>query len=130
MRKRLYTLTLTWGLHVEYCEDRQETLDVLSNLYHWWTDVAMDEHKSQLIEHNPMAWLKISDFREVVRRFPDIGVKASLGVEQHFGGSLRAAVNADVAQWAAVQVPQAGGKVKRLGHTVAERVVKFCRGEK
>jgi ERCC4-type nuclease len=130
MRKRLWTLEMTWGVHVEFCQDRTATLDFLSNLYHWWTDVALDEHKSQLAEHNPMSWLKISDFREVVRRFPEIGLKASLGVEQYFGGSLRAAVNADVKDWAAVPVPLAGGKVKRLGHIVAERVVKFCRGEK
>lgn len=128
MKKRLLTLTMMWGIHVEFCDDRAATLDFIADLYHWWTDQAEDEHKSHLAEHRVHNWLRLSDFRELVCKFPHIGLAASKAIEGRFGGNLLDACKASVDDWAGIQVADKSGKTKRLGIKVAEDVWKFIRG--
>jgi ERCC4-type nuclease len=129
LQKRLHTLTRAYGLEIHYTAGPTETVALLDVLFRWWTDVDMDEHKSHLVEHKTFSWAKMTDFREVLRRFPHLGLKGSLGAERAFK-SLKAAANAPVEHWANIEVPVgSSGKTKRLGIKVAEDIVRFIRGE-
>ena len=129
MEKQVLTLELCGGLHVRYTNNRRATLEFISTLFRWWTDKSMSKHQSHLAVHVPQGFSPISDFRQVVSRFPGIGLKTSLAVERHFHASLDRACTADVDEWAAIETKDDKGKPRRVGIKVAEGVVKFCRGE-
>lgn len=129
LQKTLLTLELKGGLHVRHCNLRDDTVRFIADLYHWWTDKAFDAHTSHVAVHRPMHLQGISDFREVVARLPNVGLSTSLAVEEHFQSSLRRAVTASVAEWAAVATTDRNGHQRRLGTKAAERIVAFCRGE-
>jgi ERCC4-type nuclease len=127
IEKRLLTMELCGGCHVRFANTRDDTLRFIVTLYRWFTDKAMDEHQSHVAQHRPFGFLPISDFRDVVSRFPGVGLKTSLAVETHFGGNLRRAVNAGVEDWASIVIGGAG-KARRLGTVAATHIVSFCRG--
>lgn len=129
MQKKLLTYEMRGGLHVRYTNTRDDTLRFIADLFHWWTDKAMDQHTSHIAVHRPLQYAQISDFREVVSRFPGVGLKTSLPVEQRFGGSLQAACNAPVNDWAGITTTDRQGKTRRLGVRTAERIVAFVKGE-
>lgn len=128
LHKKVLTYELRGGLHVRYTNTRHDTLRFIHDLYRWWTDKSMDAHSSHVSVHRPYSYLAMSDFRETVSRFPGIGIKTSLAVEQRFHGSLREAVNATVSDWAEIETVDRSGKRRRLGSAVAARIVAFCRG--
>lgn len=129
MQKKLLTYELKGGLHVRCCNLRDDTVRFVADLYRWWCDKAFDAHTSHVAIHRPMHLQGISDFREVVARLPGVGLTTSLAVERHFGGSLRRAVNASVAEWARVETIDKHGHHRSLGTKRAEAIVAFCRGE-
>ncbi len=128
MEKRVLTLELLDGLHVRFTNTRRDSVVFLSNLIHWWTDKAMDEHTSHLHDHQPLGFLTISDFRSVVQRFPGISLGTSLAVELHFQSNLRKAVCAGVNEWAGITTLDRKGQARRLGIKKAEKIVAFCEG--
>lgn len=128
MEKRVTTLELLCGLHIRYTSSRANTLHFLANLYRWWTDRAMDQHTSHLTPHTAHSFLPLSDFRQTVMRFPNVGLKASRAVEEYFDGSLRDAVNASVNDWAEIVTIDKTGKPRRLGTKAAQNIVEFCNG--
>lgn len=131
MEKHVLTLELCGGLHVRYTNSRLDTLRALVNLYHWWTDRALDHHTSHLVVHDPPTLVPISEYRQAFTKLPGIGVKASSAVAGHFRNSLRLAAGASVSEWAGIAVvDETTGKSRRLGEKVAERVVRFLEGKK
>lgn len=128
MTKNLTTLEVCGGLHIRFTDDLNDTVRFLTDLYRWYTDKAMDEHRSHQQVHRPLGFLRLSDFRETVSRFPGVGVKTSAAVEQAFGGSLRRAVNASVEDWAKIQTKDKKGHLRRLGVPTAERIVQWVKG--
>ena len=129
LQKTLLTLELQGGLHVHRSDRRVGTLRFITSLYHWFTDKALDQHRSHLAIHTPHSFIPISPFRQVVAQLPGVGIKTSRAVEQCFEGSLTRAVNASVEEWAGVTTKDEKGRERRLGMKVAERIVKFCAGE-
>lgn len=125
LEKRLLTLEIQGGLHVRHTASRAQTIQTLVNLYRWWTDQSLDQHKSHIAVHQVASVRPISQFRQTVCQFPHVGLKASRQVEEHFGGSLRRAVNASAKEWSDIATSENG---KRLGVKCAEAVVRFVQG--
>ncbi len=127
--KRIHVLHLCGGLNPWWTTSRKDTLQSITALYHVWTDVDLDKHRSHIGVYEAPALVPISAFRRTVRTFPHIGMRASLAVEQHFDGDLSRATMADVEEWSEIETRDDKGKSKRLGTKVATQVIKFCRGE-
>lgn len=125
--KRLNVLHLRGGLNWQILHSRRLILKWIEALYRTWTDKALDEHKSHLALYSPPPIVPISEFRDVVRRFPRVGFKASLAVEQAFGGSLKRAVMASEEEWAAIATTAKDGKRKRLGMEAAKAIRAFLK---
>lgn len=129
LEKRVLSLELCGGFHVRFTNSEHATARFIANLYRWWTDKSRDEHRSHLAIHTASTFLPISDFRATVAdRFPGIGIRTSLAVEAHFGGSLQRACNAPSREWAEITTLDKHGKSRRLGTKVAEQIVTFVRG--
>lgn len=127
--KRIYVLHLCGGLNPWPTVTRRDTLKAIEALYHTWTDVDLDEHKSHLAIYEAPPLLPISDFRRTVKTFPHIGMRGSLAVELQFNGSLRKAVNASASTWANILTLDKNHNPRRLGDKVAEDIIKFVTGE-
>lgn len=129
MEKQVLTLELCGGLHTRYTNSRNDTLHFIANLYRWFTDKAMDKHHSHMASHTPNSFIKVSKFRDAVRKYPGIDLKWSLAVEQYFRASLRRATNASAEEWAGIEVVGDKG-TRRLGLSVGRQIEAFCTGGK
>lgn len=127
--KHLTTLEVIGGLHVHFSQTRQASIHFLVHLYRWWTDKDLDQHTSMVGQHTPHGFIPLSDFRDVLSRFPGISLRTSLAVEGFFRGNLIAAVQANVATWASIPVIDKQGKARRIGSKTAQRIVDFCHGK-
>jgi ERCC4-type nuclease len=131
LEKQVLTLELCGGLHVRYTNSRADTVRVIANLFHWWTDVALDHHTSHLAIHDAPTLIPISPWRQAFTKLPGVGIRMSKAVADHFENSLRQAARASVSEWAAIQVlDESTGKSRRLGEKVATRIVAFLKGKK
>lgn len=128
MEKRVMTLELCAGLHTRFCNTRKDTLRFLQALYRWWTDDAQDQHKSHLAVQTVSTVVPLSEFRQAVCHWPGIGVRVSKAVEQRFNGSVLTAAQSTWEVWAAIEIKDDKGNVKRLGEPTARRIVRFLRG--
>jgi ERCC4-type nuclease len=129
LEKQVLTLEMAWGVHVRLTNREEDTVTFVTNLYRWWTDKPMDAHTSHLGGQRPQGILPLSDFRATVEvRCPGMGHAMSLAAEVRFGGSLRKASMATVEDWAGIQSIDRRGRVRRLGMSKADEVVKFWRG--
>lgn len=123
MAKRVLTLELCGGFHVRFTDDRAGTLHFIDDLYRWFTDKPMDEHRSNLQPYVPPTkpWATRGLVEEVAARFPGIGWGKAVEVGKEFD-SVREMVNADPSRWM---------RVAGIGKTIAEAVVAaICRKEK
>ena len=100
--KQLLTLELRGGLHVRHTAHRRDTLRTLVSLYRWWTDKALDEHKSHLAIYQPMPLLPISQFRQTISTLPGVGFTRSLAAEKRFR-TIRRAIDATEKRWTEVE---------------------------
>ncbi len=125
--KHMLTLENASGVAVRFTNSQQDSIRFILSLYRWFTDKDLDAHTSHIGVHTPRTLVPLSDFRAAVYRFPGIGLKGSLAVEQHFQGCLQDAVNANVDEWAAITTIDKKGKARRLGTKIATDVVAFCR---
>ncbi len=123
--KRLITLEMVMGLKIRFTQTRYETVRFLCQLYRWWTDTSMDDHRSHIAVHEQPTMIPLSRFRQAVVKWPHIGIRTSLMVEETFGGSIRRAATASVNEWAAIPVAKGG---RRLGTKHAQDVVDFVNG--
>lgn len=126
--KRIHVLHLCGGLNPWWTTSRKDTLQSIVALYHTWTDVDLDKHKSHLAIYEAPPLLPISDFRRSVKTFPGVGMRTSAAVEQYFKGSLQRATAASASEWASIEILDDKGKTRRLGMKTAEQIVAFCRG--
>jgi ERCC4-type nuclease len=127
--KRVYVLHLRGGMNFLHTQTRKETVKYIEALYRTWTDEDLDKHKSHIGAYQPPTPIPVSEFRQAVMKWPGIGFKASGAVEKHFNGSLRRAVLASVAEWASITTVDDRGHSRRLGESVAERIVSFMEGK-
>lgn len=107
LEKRMLTMELsgnepTRKPHVRYVDARRDTLRVISALYHWWTDVNQDEHKSNVGVYQPPTIFDISTFRKMAYQLPHVGIKRSREVEEFFDGDLDALAVSHEVDWRAL----------------------------
>ena len=122
--KRLLVLGLQHGVYVWPTRARSDTLRFLATLYRAWTDKAVDEHRStDVVYHKPLVSLRpVTRFCETVTTFPNVGLTVARAAEKVFG-TIRAAVNASEAQWAAITTTDRNGKNRRVGTSDARSIV-------
>lgn len=97
--KRLYVLHLRGGLNLLWATNRSTTLRFVEALYRVWTDCDLDQHQSHIAIYQAPSLTPISEFRGFFSRINGLGLRKTLQVEQHFGGSIRQAVNAPKSEW-------------------------------
>jgi len=123
--KRVFVLHLCGGLTPIHTVTRDDTLQAILALYRTFTDKDLDKHKSHIAAYEAPPIRPINGLRRTLKTFPDIGMKASLAAQLKFG-TLQEAVNAPVEEWASLEVVDDKGKPRRLGTTIAEKIVRFC----
>jgi len=102
--------------------DPVETVMFVTACHSWWTHEDWDDHRSHLKPYVPPPGFKrpsalrvfIAGLRDANYKKIGIGWTISKAVDDHFKGSIRAAVNANEAEWATIP---------GIGPTIAHRVV-------
>ena len=128
LEKQLLTLQLRGGISVRWVSRRSDTLRFLTALYRWWTDVNLDQHTSHLAIYHPAPLMPISKFRKIISSIDDVGFKVSLAAEHQFK-TVRRAINASPAEWAALTTTDNHGKARRLGERVAANINRILTSE-
>lgn len=128
LEKQILNLSLRGGFHVRHCPTRRDSVRFLCALYRYWTDKALDEHKSHLAIHNPDLDRKglaipISDFRRIAAAIPGIGYSTSSAVERHFEGSFRRMMQAPLDEWSEITTYDDHGKERRIGTSRAKKIM-------
>lgn len=124
--KRLFVLHLQYGMNWHIVKGQRDTITYLEILYRTWTDCDLDEHKSHMAAFTPPRVVPLSDFRDVVERFPGVGTKVSAEAEKLFGGSIRRAVNS-ASSWAEIKTRDKRGHERRFGAAHAEELERFLK---
>lgn len=127
LQKRLMTYATRGGLSYWGTEDRRQTIDWLTTLYHFWTDRALDEHKSHIAIYNRDVDSRLlqstNQFRQTVSTFPGVGREFLDGAEKRFNGSTYGAAHASAKVWSEVVATDKHGKTKRFGMKRATKLV-------
>ena len=126
--KRVQVLHLCGGLNPWWAATREDALQAIASLYHTWTDRDLDKHRSHLAIYQAPPLVPISDFRMIAKALPHVGMHASLALEKAFEGNFVNACLASKDEWAAVQIVDEKGRVRRLGHKAAAQIHSFLRG--
>lgn len=124
LEKALLTYELCGGIHVRHTADRPATLRLLSTLYRWWTDTALDRHTSHLAPSRAGAIVQLSDVRQALMAWPGMGRKWTQAAEEAFG-SVQSAAMARPEQWARLTTKDDKGKTRRFGDAAAQRLHTF-----
>ncbi len=128
LRKKLITLEMCGGFHVERTYDRAETVDFLVALYRFWCDQDLDAHKSHIVIYRPMGVLPLSPEAEAMSAWPGIQGKRARAVEKAFRGNIRLAASASVEEWAEITTLDDDEKPRKLGVKLAVKVLDFLNG--
>lgn len=120
--KRLHVLQLRGGLTPIWSTSLETTVLQIEMLYRVWTDKPLDAHDSHIAIYNAPTLTPVSQMRQTLNTLPGLGLAKSSAAQQRFR-SIRRAVNATAAEWAALEIPDKSGKSKRLGVSAAERIV-------
>lgn len=122
--KRIFVLHLQGGLTPIWSSSPELTHRLIEALYRVWTDQDLDQHKSHLAIYQAPTLIPVSDFRRTINTFPGLALRRSAAAQAKFG-SITAAVNATVAEWAELETPDEHGKMRKLGMTTAENIVRY-----
>lgn len=119
--KRIITLETRGGLRVWWTPDQVATVRYVTALYRFWTDKALDQHKSHLAIHAPDidAALQgtVSDFARVVAMIPGIGFTTAVVLDKVFGSSFTRMMAATEQEWAAIEI-----NGRKIGASKAHRI--------
>ena len=120
LRKRLNVLHLCGGLIRMHTQTRTQTLNEIADLYHAYTDGDLRDHKSHIAVYRAPTLVPISEFRKFFSTIDGLGLRKTLAVEQHFGGSIRRAIGASKAEWM---------KIEGIGPELASHVQRVFEGD-
>lgn len=129
LRKKLLTLEMCAGFHKERTYDRVETVDAIVALYRFWTDDDLDQHRSHIVNYQPIGLVPRSKWEQAFGAWPDISTKRAKAVARAFKNSIHLASSASVDEWAELEVPDEDGNVRRIGPKIAQKIVRFLHGE-
>ena len=127
LQKKLLTLELCAGMHVQRVKDDAAAVRFLADLFRWWNDEDLDKHKSHLVIYHPQSLVRDSDFVLAVGSWPGVGRQRAKAAEQVFRSVRRAAL-ASLHEWAAVETHDDDGKPRKIGLKTAARIVDFLEG--
>lgn len=123
---RLLNLQVRGGLHYWHARDREETIDFLVTLHHYWTDKDLDEHKSHLGAHNRDVdrnlFVPTSQFVETIRTLPGVDTQRARAAEKHFKGCLTCAINASAEEWALIETIDRKQRSRKFGLSAASKM--------
>lgn len=128
LEKQLLTIQFLGGINVRFTRHSSDSLRFLCSLYRWFTDTDMDSHKSHLALYQPAALVPVSDFCRIVRGIDGVGQRVALAAEKKWGPSVRRAINARPAEWAALSTLDDKGKPRRVGEKLASKIDKILEG--
>jgi ERCC4-type nuclease len=119
--KRIFTLETRGGLRVHWTQNQKATVRYITALYRFWTDKALDQHKSHLAVHapdlDPSLKDGVSDFARVVAMIPGIGFTTAVVVDKVFGSSFTRMMAATEQEWAAIEI-----NGRKLGANKAHKI--------
>ena len=121
MEQRILTLETRGGIRVRWARNPKESLRYVSNLFRFWTDRDLDQHRSHLAVYAPdldrELRIPIALKRQIASQMPGIGYTKSRAVDAHFR-SLWELFNASESEWM---------KIDGIGKTLAAKLVKASR---
>jgi hypothetical protein len=135
LEQELLNIATRGGCAVIERMTQRDALRWVQACYRYWTDKDLDEHKSHLAMYAPdmdtALKVPMSDFRVGVNNLlkgEGLGMAGSKALEaaslnEKGEPSMRRLCLWSVEQWAALEVPDRNGKVKRLGRARAERIM-------
>lgn len=136
LRKKLITLEMCGGIHVHHINASSgkgkwspEMIRYLVDLYRWWTDDDFDQHKSHIVNYQPHGVIPLNKFQQAFAAWPHISTKRAKVIASKFHNAIARACNASVEEWAALEIPDDEGKVRRLGMKTAQSIVGFLNGK-
>jgi hypothetical protein len=128
VQKRLLTLELCGGFHILRVRNRTAMVRALIDLYRWWTDEALDEHKSHIVNYQPMGLVPLTPTQAALAAWPGLGLRRAKAAAATFG-SVRLAASASVEAWATLQTHDDHGKPRVFGRAAADKLDRFLNGE-
>ncbi len=118
VESRLMTLLVRGGFHYQHCPRREDFVRFISVLYHWWTNKALDEHRShQAIYIAPpdrAMMVEPSETLKMMSCLPAVGWDRAQKLEGKFG-SIAKLVHAS---------PKSIQTVEGIGKVIAEKITK------
>jgi ERCC4-type nuclease len=136
LRKKLITLEMCAGFHVQHINTHgrkgswsAETVRYIHDLYRWWTDDDMDQHKSHIVNYQAQGLIPLNKYEHAFAAWPGLSSKRAKPVSKKFHNSIRLAASASAEQWAGIEVVGEDGKTRKLGTKLADDLVKFLNGE-
>jgi hypothetical protein len=134
LEQELLNIQTRGGCWIKETTTRRDTLRFILACYRYWTDKDLDEHKSHLAIYAPDLdrglFTPPSDFRKALTVIlPGIGYTTSGAVERYIGETktlreqLHRVLSMREADWAALEIPNGKGKVKRLGASRAKAIM-------
>lgn len=126
LTKALVSLEVQGGLRVRQTASQAQSVAFLVALLRWWTEKAWEGHSTLLTPYAGHTAGRLSVFREMVMRLPDVGVSASKAVELAFQGSLARLLRSTEEDWSELELVTAQGP-RRLGQAKAARIVQAIR---
>lgn len=127
LRKRLLTLASRAGITVWSTSNRADTVAFVADLYRYWTDKRLDNHRSHLAIYSPDVDSRLlstpSIFRQVISGLPGIGMKVVEAAESYFEGSIKRAIMASPKVWAELTTTDREGNPRRFGAKKAEQLL-------
>ena len=113
----LNTLQVKSGVQLVYSHNQRETVQVITSLYHWWSDKQWDQHVSHLSPNKAhkgsqgeIMLIKPPLVRRIAAELPLVGWKKSLAVSSHFT-SVTQMVSASQKEWE--KIPGIGGGIAK-----------------
>lgn len=113
--KRANTLHLVGGLNPVFLPTQRDCVKWIDACYRSWTDEDLDKHKSHLAIYTPKPLRELTDFETFIMQLPGVGRRVVVAAEKAFKGSIRRAVNATEAEWAALESIDDHGKPRKFG---------------
>lgn len=146
LNKTLLTLGLRAGIRVKETNNSRQTVRWVTSLFRSHTDKRWDEHTTLRTPQRRESIKPVSQFRDIVMRFEDVGFAASKAVERHVNSllgvgaliaglpkrvslqaQLSCLLNLTLHDWEDLDVPARGGVTKKFGTARALRVVDTLR---
>lgn len=134
LTKALLSLELRGGVRVKHTTSLHHSAVFIGSLFHWFTDKLWDDHSTLHAPLKRESILPLSMFRDIVMRFPGVGIAVSAAVEKRCmvetadgpHPSLTKLLSMNLSDWEALEEKTKIG-MRRFGTTKAGRVLEAVR---